>query len=583
MQETNKAELNPTPWYRRSWAKIIAALSGIFAVISIAVWVFATFYLEPLIRTALIAAVPRATDSLYVLNLKAVHVTPLTGSIRLEAVSLHMDSAHVAKRFPVAYFPKGPPLQAALTLKNLDINGINWWALGFNKKLLLRRILLIQPDVQMRRNFITPEAQKIADSLKRPFNLEADLPKLILRLGRGVQVDSILIREGTIAMEDARMGKAAVQASQVNLASYGFKIFPDDTASAVQRNRFLFSDNLTISMREFAYTPPDSLYRITVHALATTTRGFTLVADSIRIAPSISDLQFSATHATRKDRLRFYANRLKAQVIDMHRLLRYQELHMGHLTLAGISIDVLDDKRRPRADDFKPFMPHEAARAAPIVFGIDTLTVLSGQIAYNERLADEDHTLRVTFDNVQATLLNVTNDPMRMTYQHPMLVHASARFLNEAMLTLIMQYPLLAPSFQCAYQGGLGSMQAQSFNKMLHPHQRISIVEGQVNNVSFAVNVNNSYATGKMDASYQNLKVSVASKDGTRTSKLGTGLANLIIRNNNEEGTKRNVKKASITYMRQRDDGFFRFLITTMKDGLQKIILPFPVKNKPAK
>jgi hypothetical protein len=218
-------------------------------------------------------------------------------------------------------------------------------------------------------------------------------------------------------------------------------------------------------------------------------------------------------------------------------------------------------------------MPHELFRAVKPYLNIDTILLRNSKILYTEYKGTEEG--KLDFENVNGVLLNITNDTLKMSTATPARVDARAELMGAGLLDLSLQLPLLSSDFQCDYTANLGIIDVTLLNQFVVDKNNIRVESGNVERVFLKVKVRNGLAQGTLEATYDDLKISILGKKTGDKKTLVSAIANIVLRGKNEKGSEKNpFKVGTIYYKREPTDGILRFISRTAQMGLLETLVP---------
>ncbi len=275
-----------------------------------------------------------------------------------------------------------------------------------------------------------------------------------------------------------------------------------DTASARDPDKILFSDNVRVEIGRYTRTNADGLYRLETGPVVLSTGDSSIQIDSVAFAPTVSDAELARRRGRRADRIRFSFNRIVATNVDYPRLLERLETSVGKVELTGWEIDVFSDKRLAAARRVRPpWMPQDIAADGSPSLRIDEIELRDGKVTYSEVATDGARPGSITFEDIHGSIVNVTNDPERMSDSSPAVVDIEARFGGSGDVSLEMRLPLLASPATMSYRGSVTNLDASALNSILPNLLGLRFTRGRVDSIAFNIDVARGRATGSCKAS----------------------------------------------------------------------------------
>jgi hypothetical protein len=198
--------------------------------------------------------------------------------------------------------------------------------------------------------------------------------------------------------------------------------------------------------------------------------------------------------------------------------------------------------------------------------------VEGGAIRYSELALDSARPGTIRFEDLHATLSNVTNDPALMTGSTPCRIHARASMSDAGLLDVTFAYDLLAPRLNLAYEGTFGSMPAKAVNEILVDLKGMRVSGGTHDSTRFRFEVVDDVATGEVRVLYRDLEIEFLDKitrERSLDDKLATFFANTFkIRGTNQPEKDRPATSVSIRRTRSPSTNFFRFIWENLREGV---------------
>jgi hypothetical protein len=122
------------------------------------------------------------------------------------------------------------------------------------------------------------------------------------------------------------------------------------------------------------------------------------------------------------------------------------------------------------------------------------------------------------------------------------------------------------------YQGRLGRMDAMAFNGIFTNLAGLHIEKGEIDSLAFDIGVRSGVTDGALRMYYHDLKVKMVDKKDKSRSLLDR-VKSMILdgpilnsRNPPDEGP---LRIGEVTYQREEEDGFFRFLWRPILNGMR--------------
>jgi hypothetical protein len=356
-------------------------------------------------------------------------------------------------------------------------------------------------------------------------------------------------------------------------------------------NPFTFSVN-TLLLDSIRLRFPDKFYSVTVRQLEFDQAAETLTLDTIKIMPHLSKIDFGRKKGFDIDRIEGVFPFLKFSGLTY----QYQDT----LALQAKTVDVqfflriFHDKRLPHENIHKP-LPVQLLRAFPFGLSIDSLRVVKSFVAYEEFAPEAESAGNVFFDNLTASIVNISNDHHLTDGETRM--NAQADFMGQGDLKIQTVFPWKHDK-NCRMEGSLKNFDFTKVNSMLKPATPIEIASGTLDDLDFTFLYNDSKSHGEVALLYHDLKVVHYKPDeepGKRKHKkknqeegkkdnLKTFIINAFVIRKNMDGSLPEEKRTgTISFSRDKTRSVFNYWWKSLFSGIQSAFHLDKLKAKSGK
>ena len=515
-------------------------------------------------------ALTRSTEGRYRVDVGAVEWSLWHRALQADRVTLRPDSQ--ALRRTSAAVGDRPTLRGHGSARSVRLEGIHLWPLFWHRSLRVNTIALQRPrvhlDVGDDAQQTTDRTRATASTSRSAHGVHAALARRLPEIAvRQVRVDSgaVSLRRRDGPPVDTLWG-LSIQADDVRI----------DSSAAQDTSRMLFSNDIAMAFDGYRRIFSDSLYVFALGATRASTRDASLVMDSIRVAPPMSDRAFMQRVGHRTNRFHSAARRVALRGFDYRRFIEARSLRVETAQIDSLVVDVYRNNHLPPGPEGgPPPMLHEAFQSIQRAIRIDTIHVSDGHIRYAKLDEDATEPGAISFEEVDASIRNVTNDPRRMTQSTPAVVEATTQVAGAGRLQTTIRLPLLAPHLALSYRGRLGPMDVRAFNDAFVHLAGIRVESGHVDSLSFEAAVQNGRATGTLQGMYRALEVETldqATGERGLKKRIETFVLDRLAiesQNTREDGTART---GTIEHTHQEGDSFFKFLWLSVRSGLFSLI-----------
>ena len=314
-------------------------------------------------------------------------------------------------------------------------------------------------------------------------------------------------------------------------------------------------------------TPDTSFYNFSVKSIEVD-NSQNIIIDSIKVIPRYAKYDFGKRAGKQIDRLQAIIPELK--INHIHTSSLYESMfHISSLYINDPTLIAFRDKRQPFIKDKKVPLPIDLIRKFPYKFSIDTINLLSASITYEEFPVEGDSSGSVRFENLNASIFNLTNDTTSIIDHVDLDVETT--FMNTGLLKASFDLPLRKGKRYTA-NGSLSGFPLPELNPAVEPLAKMRIESGAMKLLSFQFTYDDLSSLGEVEMNYENLKIlSLKEKEKkTIVDKLKTFLINTFIAKNKNENTPEENRKGTIEFTRDPKRSIFNYwwksLFTGVKD-----------------
>lgn len=355
----------------------------------------------------------------------------------------------------------------------------------------------------------------------------------------------------------------------------------NDLNVSITRNRgkdFSFSQITTAASR---IDVPSAFYTFTIQATKLNLQDHSFAADTIRIIPSFTKLQFGRKAGKDLDRIEGVIPFFKVRNLN----LQYIDTVLVDAGAADIQffLHVFHDKRLPHAKKIVP-LPTAQIRKIPFGLMLDELVIAKSFVEYEEVPAEADESGKVFFDNLVGTLSPITNDPAS---EAEMILKAEGDFMGQGDVSVEAKFPR-DPDKYGTVQGSVKKLAFTKLNSMVEPAANMKFESGVLNRIDFTFRFNDRVSHGDLSINYEDLKLvsfknddqmekvekrkrkSKKSDEELRKDNLKTFIINaFVVRKNLDESVPEEKRSGTIHFERDRSRSIFNFWWKSVFTGVK--------------
>ena len=251
---------------------------------------------------------------------------------------------------------------------------------------------------------------------------------------------------------------------------------------------------------------------------------------------------------------------LELKGLNFQSFFRKKVLQAELIQAKNLVVNIFRDKRKPKDVDRRPAMIHTIIRELPKDLMIGEFRLENGLIAYQERPdTDAPRAGAIHFEDINASIHNITNIPDVVASNNKMEVKASGKVMGKGKVDMTVLFTLDSPEGEFHMKGSVGSMPLAALNEMIGPETKMAIREGVLDNMYFNIYANDSEGTGDLIMKYHDLKIKMLDSDYKDNQnfirKAGAFLANAFVVKNNNPSHKGELAEGKV-YVKKKPSSF---------------------------
>lgn len=535
----------------------LAGLGGLMLAFSLLVRVVVDAdALEDPLNTALDSAAPGK----YEVEINEVEWGLLAQSLRVNQIALGPDSQATDRQST----PRAETASVRATVPTLRLQDLHWGTLFWHRTLLFDEVLVREPRVQLQNSDEPAEIEDVWSTAG------------IDSTGGQATVFSLQARQ--LRVEDGTLSRGPA-GSPARDSLWGLSLqfgrLSTEAASGTPLSE-MFADRLSEGRVEgYRQRVADAPYALRLGPGRVSLRDSVLQMEDARFVPSVSDEAFQQRHTYRVNRYRVTVKQVSVAGFDAHRFVETGALHAGLVQVDALNLSVYRDNHPPEdPNDPPPPMPQEAIEQLDRSLRIDTLRVRDSQIQYAKRPEGVPATGSIQFEDLWASLYNVTNSPERMTASTPAVVEARTRVNGAGLLSTTISVPLRSDGLNGSFEGRVEAMDPRALNETFVPLGGVRIESGHVDSLWFRADLEAGTATGRVGGVYRNLEIETLDQAtgergiGDRVKTIASGLA---LRSDNQPAGG-DLTAGQIQHTRAEEDSYFKFLWHALRSGIYSLV-----------
>ncbi|WP_432710446.1 hypothetical protein [Pedobacter sp.] len=543
------------------WKWIIGVCVALIIIIG-ALTIYINIRWKPVLTEKIKEGVYNATEHLYRIDFKDIHLNIFSGSATLDSVVLMPDSAgyEVLKQNKLA-----PVHVFHVELDRLEINRAGLWNAYFKKKLDIKSIVLKKPSINM--IYRKVPVKDDTDGQKTPYEMIASTFK-------SLRVHQVKVIDADFDYISGKGGSKRNSIKKLNIIVDDIYL---DSLSHLDSTRFYNTKDISFQLLGYTSLTKDKMYTLKVDTLLGSAAGKSIQVKGFRMVPMLGDLAFTRKFKVQKDRYDLDFKAISFAGVNFLKLNQTGDLHAKSVTVGPAEVAIFMNRELPPPGfDKGRNYPHMALRRLSQPIQIDTLILKQVNVAYTEYNPETQKRGTVNLDNLQGTVRNVTNDSLQLTKNSHAIANLSTRIIKAANIDIHIDFNLLSKNGQFSYSGKIGPMNMTELNPLSRNLGLVKIDQGSVQKADFNISANFKGSKGTMRFYYRDLKVTMlkAGEDGGPAKEKGllSFLANAIIIKDANPTPGEDVRTANITLERTPAASFFNLLWKSVFVGIRETV-----------
>ncbi len=525
----------PTPARRLSRGARIAAVAIGLAVIYAGVLFVANAQLARLLPNAIAEAVGGHDGDRYAVQIGRVRLSPTLTGLTVEDLAVAFDSAATEAITE-------PAVVRSASLGRVRLSGVRLIPLLFGQGIFVSSAEIDEPEIVLDfsesavRGSSVPDAgssETVSPALEEPRPPAASLRRFRIRDG---SVDLTRVTDhGTLTsfLHGLDLELTEIKIDEVAFANPARALANSDVYIAFDSARYMFDDSLYVATAaQFRADSRDSLAEI----------------GALQLTPTLGAGPFFDRLPQRADRINLSAGPIRLEGLDFPGYVREDSIRVRLIDVDSLDLHVYSDinlEWGPRAHPCR----------------------------YHNGFAEGE----LTLEELDGTIVNLTNDPNAMTHETPAVASVTAKLFGEAPMQATLAYPLLSPTLDFRVEASVGSMDMVTANRFGANVAGVEVEQGQLDSLWLGAEVEDGRAEGRVLMRYQDLDFRLVDKNSGKEMAwhaVAGFAANLVVRSNNPGRPDDAPREGRIEYScGDKDIVFFEFFVQFLANGLKRIVI----------
>ena len=517
-------------------------------------------------------AILTSTDSLYSISFENVSLNILTGNATFKKIVFKPDTLIYRQLIRKG---KAPKHLFSIEVAMLKLKRVHPFKVYYQRKLEMALLQMDQPQVKM-----------IYQELSQPENTVIDNRNAYQRLSgylRSIKVDKIVFGDADFQYIDKSVVRNQVTRLQnLDIVIAGLLI---DSASQFDQSKLYHTEDIAVSLDNYEWRSSNGLYDVKLKNFSASSRSRYAKFTGLQLIPRYNEMQFTGRLKTRTGRYALRFDEILLEKIDYKAFNTERRLLASKLTIRNSNADIFLNKAIPkRPGDHLQSFPQIALRALNLRTQIDSVLIYNARVSYSEYLPQTQMKGHLFFDQIDGTILNVTNDPAVLAKNNISKIEMTGLIMGRGRFNANLDLNLTQKSASFTLTGNVGNIDAEKFNKILRPLTLVEIRSGFIEKMNFSLKGDSHGVQGSLAANYNDLKISLLAKkeDNSRLRKmnLASMAANILILKSENPAPNASLRQVKINYSRPDSVSFISMIWKGMLGGLKETIGLDPITQR---
>lgn len=501
--------------------RILAVLLIVFIVII----VIAQLMAKSAVSDFLVRKLPKHVQ----LDYKNMDVNLLDGTIGITDIALDL------------YDRDSMLLNTTLTMDAISLEGLDYWDFLVHKKIEVRQLHLERPQVRHYPYRVLPK-KKDAE------------PMGVVQLLKAIEIEKLSVENGTLHLLQHDEDSIALSVKDVHFFVDNARTGPELITKKIPvdyGNYELNAGSLYVNLGPYEKLDASTILWNQAQAKVT----------GLQLHSKYSKAELSQHVTTERDHIDLKIPEMNLDSIRFGFEKDTFFIFTGAGTIRKPNLEMYRDKL-VADDETTKKLYSQSIRQLPIHIDVPKIEILDGKVVYSERVADVADPGKLSFEKLNATLLNISN-----TYPtgDSTEIKAETKFMGYADMTLDWSFDINRTNDAFLAAGTVSNFNATSINPFLESNLRAK-ASGTIDQIYFTVSGNSISAAGDMKMKYDDFRFQVLKKDRSGINKFLTTVGNLFV-NSGTNTDSEGFRYGSIKTDRDPTKSFFNYLWLNVRDG----------------
>ena len=333
-----------------------------------------------------------------------------------------------------------------------------------------------------------------------------------------ISINEILVQHGIFINHNFGQKNQTIKLDDVEIKMDNILI---DSSTQLDQKRFLFAEEVQMSVKNLKARTEDSLYFIKCGSVNISTRENSITAQDISVEPRYNRKEFESKLSARKYMFTLDIPKLTLSGINWWEIVNGKSVIAKEAMLENGKCDVYLDRSLPFRKIKPNNFPHQILMRIPVPFSIAKMEMHHTKLLYTEYNPGMDQTGNVVISDVNGTVVNMTNIPKEIRKNRFMVSTSSGSFMNRTPIDVGFHFDL------SKYKTGnftmdlkVGELDSSILNPITGPLAEFIFKRGSIQKGIVHVEGNNFKASGKGMLLYKDLYLESLKKKSDEPGKV---------------------------------------------------------------
>ena len=524
----------------KNTARTFSIIIGVTAVIFIAGLV-APFFINDYVEEKIISAVDDLDEFPYTLETEGLSLGIWSRTITLDSVKL---------------IPQENATFQIIKAERLKVGGISWFSLINNSYPDFQSIYLSKPSVKLKSKDLSffSALSDNKNSKSQSYTTTDPSPVFDLEIN-----GAFIMIEDPNGHTLLKLGSLDLEIENLNL-------------NAIQDSSQFLSTRIYFTAQDISGQLAKQLYRFDVAEAKL--NGKKLSISEMELTPVLPIYGFSEARGKQIDRLELRIPQVRVSGVETDSIPK-GNINIDSLIIDDAHLEVFRNKQIPRSpsDTLKPLV-NDMASSIPFPFQLNAAVVNNATIIYSEHRPPSDTSASVSFNKLNGVITNFSSSSHPSFTKDTLLLHAETMFMNEALLTVDVQYPIFREDDHHSVSAQLNSIDPKAAQEMLQYVGFVKINDGMVHSLETKFSLDDTSAEGDVTIIYSDLDIGLVNKSnpdqrGVKETVTDFLTDHFVLESENPAEDPRIGK---ISFEREREKSIFAYWWKSLLSGIKDSI-----------